>query len=332
MEQALTAQPETGNPVDLAWLRNRITDLALNRPGLADLSEAQVNKLAAAVLVDDLKDDLRRKVLSARIDWESEINAFLSDCKSIHTRGVYRRGLARLTAWLTHKGLAPSDLTPRTADDFIRELRAGTGDADSHRVIISAASSFFTFLERRYDECRNPFRGTRARPRSTWPTAIIPTAKEIAIITEAADPVLQAAVVVLLETGLRIGALVGLDIRADGTFKTYSKGKPFTGPDPLPAKATMAIKDAGLDPRRPFADLPQTKDATLWLKVRLVRLTGRLTKEGRIKAAYSAHDLRHAFTERHKAKGMHWLQSRLGHSGIGITEKYLRNTFDEKGD
>ena len=63
------------------------------------------------------------------------------------------------------------------------------------------------------------------------------------------------------------------------------------------------------------------------LQMKLERLCGRLVTQGKIQAVYSFHDLRHAFAERNAAKGLRWLQRRLGHSQIAITEKYLRNTL-----
>ena len=63
------------------------------------------------------------------------------------------------------------------------------------------------------------------------------------------------------------------------------------------------------------------------LQMKLQRLCTQLVAQGKIKAVYSFHDLRRAFAERNAAKGLRWLQRRLGHSAIAITEKYLRNTL-----
>ena len=54
-----------------------------------------------------------------------------------------------------------------SANCVVSQSRDGkTFDADSVRLVISVASSFFTFLERRDATIRNPFRGTKIRPRS----------------------------------------------------------------------------------------------------------------------------------------------------------------------
>jgi hypothetical protein len=118
---------------------------------------------------------MRRAIVAERVDWQAEREAFLTDAKSTHRREAYTRALDHLGKWLELHALPASSLTPRLADDFIRDLRAMSGrDADSTRLVVSACSSFFSFLERRFDEIRNPFRGSRARPASAWTEAVIP--------------------------------------------------------------------------------------------------------------------------------------------------------------
>ena len=247
----------------------------------------------------------------------------------------------------THK-LTPSDLTPREADDFIRELRGRQArdgkppDADSVRLVVSVCSSFFTFLERRDATIRNPFRGTKIRPRSTWPVATIPTQEEIAILIATATPMLRGALAVVAETGLRVGALPALSIREEGRYWTVSKGKHVVGPDPLSKEVKRMIHVARLDPQQPFSlaslrrvgwkwkDQAQTSAKGLViarLQMKLQRLCQRLVAQGRIQAVCSFHDLRHAFAEANAPNGLRWLQRRLGHAAIAITEKYLRNTL-----
>ena len=102
------------------------------------------------------------------------------------------------------------------------------------------------------------------------------------------------------------------------------------------------IHVARLDPQQPFSlaslrrvgwrwkDQGQTSAEGLMiarLQMKLQRLCFQLVAQGRIQAVYSFHDLRHAFAEANSAKGLRWLQRRLGHAAIAITEKYLRNTL-----
>jgi integrase len=238
--------------------------------------------------------------------------------------------------------LRPSDITPRLADDFIRDLRAMTGrDADTVRLTVAACSSFFSFLERRFAEIKNPFRGSRARPASTWIEAVIPSAAELRFLKVEAEPILAAALAVAIETGIRVGGLPGLTVREDGTWYTTSKGKRVQGAEPLSAGTLKALRTAGGDPRRPFdpdayvRDQARPGDAKgspaeleiAWLKMRLARLCARLMGEGKLAAVYSWHDLRHAYAQRHAARGLVWLRDRLGHVSISVTERYLRNVL-----
>jgi site-specific recombinase XerC len=185
-------------------------------PELADLAQG--------VVVDELKAEMRRAIVAQRVDFAAEREAFLSDAKSTHTAATYRRALDHLGTWLELHNLAAANLTPRLADDFIRNMRAMSGrDADSTRLVVSACSSFFAFLERRFDEIRNPFRGSRARPASTWTEAVIPTAAELEVLQAEAEPTLAAALAVAIETGLRVGGLPGLTIRDDGSWTTVRR-------------------------------------------------------------------------------------------------------------
>jgi integrase len=323
-------------------LERRVSQLARNMPELQDLTPAQVDKIAQGVAVDELKDQMRRAIVAERVDWQAERDAFLSDARSSHTREAYARALGHLGTWLELHALPASSLTSRLADDFIRDLRALSGrDADSTRLVVSACSSFFSFLERRFDEIRNPFRGSRARPASTWTAAVIPSAAEMKLLQEEAEPALAAALTVAIETGLRVGGLPALTIRDDGTWTTISKAHRLQAAEPLSAETLGGLRDAGLDPRRPFEPStfprdPGRPDAKgspeelliAWLKTRLARLCAQLMVDGKIGAVYSWHDLRHAFAERNAARGLVWLRDRLGHSSVSVTERYLRNVLN----
>jgi site-specific recombinase XerD len=300
------------------------------------------------VVVDELKSQARRRILSARADWQAEREAFLSDKPSQHTRAAYARALQVLEAWLQRRNLALTDLSALLADDFIRDIRAQgywrsgvehPRDADTVRAIINAASSFYTFLERRFEEIKNPFRGTRARPLSTWETARIPTPQELQAIRAALDEVTRAALEVILETGLRIGGLPEMTIREDGSFYTTTKGRRFQGFAPLEPATRKALRAAHLDPCRPFAPelFPATRRRTegpltagnliALLKMRLQRACEKLLVERQISASFSWHDFRHAYAQTHLDRGMAWLRDRLGHASIAITERYLRNVL-----
>lgn len=123
-------------------------------------------------------------------------------------------------------------------------------DADSTRFVVSACSSFFGFIERRFDEIHNPFWGSRARPASTWTEAVIPNVAELEALQYAAEPALAEALAVAIETGLRVGGLLALTIREDGTWHTVSKAHRPQAAEPLFGHTLGAIRAAKLDLRR----------------------------------------------------------------------------------
>jgi integrase len=111
------------------------------------------------------------------------------------------------------------------------------------------------------------------------------------------------------------------EIKITGThFISHSKGKDIEGT--LPATALKAIKAAALDGKKPFAGL---KANTLEHKV--ARAIKKLYQSGKVKAAYSCHDLRHfyAVTEYKKDRDTHCVQKFLDHASIQVTKTYLKS-------
>jgi len=328
-------------PRGSALLEKRIAELAFGIPELAELAPSELDALSRAVATDELKRELHRAVVARRINWDAEIDAFLSDCRSTNTRRVYQRALSLFSEWLSLKARSFVDVHAPEADEYIRDLRAESiRDADTVRVAVAAVSAFYTFLERRYEEVKNPFRGSKARPVSSWTESRIPTEDEISRIIAKADPLTAAAVAIVSETGMRIGALPGLTIKPNGSYTTVTKGKKFNGAEPLSRDTRAMIKQAGLPARKPFDPAHYVGRASkreavevatsaeriiALLKMRLLRVCDELAASGLVRERYSWHDLRHAYAESHADHGLRWLSKRLGHASIAVTERYLRN-------
>jgi len=169
----------------------------------------------------------------------------------------------------------------------------------------------------------NPFRGSRAIPKRTTSLAEIPCPEELRVLQAAAsgDPIIAAAITVMTEVGLRVGALPGLIVRPDGSFTTVSKGKVVLSFIPFSLSTVKLLNALGCG-RQPFSRV--TVGA---IRLRFVRLVARLYKEGRLAARYSVHDLRHNFAEQNKSRGLYWLARALGRSTVGVTEGYLKNSL-----
>jgi site-specific recombinase XerD len=309
-------------PVGGAAVDELARRLAAEAPELADLQPDQLEAVARMVLGQRLARDLDRKTDLAGIDYEAEKATFLETAgktRSRHTKAAYGLAVGRLEAFSEHRGIAVLAMTAKDADDFAYSLSATGRAPASVRLDLAACSSFFTFLERRAAAIRNPFRGTKARPaKKAVRTFAVPDAEELGVLLTALGPAPRAAAVVIARRGLRAGALPSLTIRA-GRFTAQSKGKDISGT--LPAEAFEALRTAGLDDRAPFAGTSATKIEDAIRKTCL-----KLAVEGKIRAAYSAHDLRHfyAVREYRKDRDLHRVSKLLGHASIQVTETYLK--------
>lgn len=314
----LTATMGNETPASLALRIKR------EAPTLADLAPDQLDQVARLVMAQRLATELNTAVNLAGIDYEAEKKLFLSTAgrtNSSHTATAYGYALGRLEAWGAAAGVNLLELTPAAADDFLYRLRSEARAAASIRLDAAACSSFFTWLHRRHTNIENPFRGTKARPGKKAAKKIeIPAAAEIKIIIRELPPYEAAAAAVMAYRGLRAGGLPGLSATGNGKYKTVSKGKEYKTIE-IPPKAMKEIRAAALDLKDPFAGiLPNT------LEKRIARSITKLYRAGKIRAAYSCHDLRHfyAITEYHKDKDIHRVKELLGHASIQITETYLR--------
>ncbi|MFP3042046.1 site-specific integrase [Treponema primitia] len=319
-EMDFIAQRITQAPVsDVEEMALRIAKTA---PALADLNREQLELIARMVITQRLTGELSDMANLAGIDYEAEKIIFLNNAgksKSKHTRIGYSAALTSLETWAGRAGINPLALSPAQADDYIYSLKGEGRASSSIRRDISAASSFYSFLERRHKNIKNPFRGTKARPpKKTIKKTEIPTPEEMDIIMTSIPPLEGAILAVLAGRGLRIGALPPMELWGI-KYKSQSKGKDITGA--FPFEVITAIKTAELDPRHPFADF--TVNA---IELKIKYQIKKLYEAKKINARYSCHDFRHFFavTEYRKNKDIHRLSKLLDHAGIAVTETYLR--------
>lgn len=297
--------------------------LAHKVPELADLDEATLEKVARIALLDEVKCKLRDAARLERIPYAEERELFIARASrtgSERTRKLYAGALARLEAWCERQGLSPLELTPARADDWIEAEKAEGRAPATVQLAISGASAFWTWMERRHPELRNPFRGTRARPAKKPARKLaVPSDAEIEILESAAGPELRAAINVMARAGLRVGALPSLSITGS-RWTAATKGKDQAGK--VPDEVRAAILAAGLPLRSPFkaSTAPSIAKAFEYL-------ARKVFQAGRIRARYSVHDLRHAFAVRlyESTHDVYQVEQALGHASVGVTETYLRS-------
>lgn len=278
----------------------------------------------------NILDYMKEEELIKQINYETEKENFFKQCsktKSSHTKRQYKNGLKKLEEYCTMNNKNILFIKPREADDFITEVNSSKLSNLSIRALVSSVSSFFSFLERRYPFMKNPFRGTKQRPPVKNKKKLeVPTKKEIElIIKDIADNQIKIAVIFIMECGVRVGALSKLEIRKnvlDNNYKyySYSKGKEISWK--VTDKVIKELKKNNLTFNAPF----KNKSSEVIRNI-FYRSSKRLYVQGKIKAAYSIHDIRHYFAVAlyKKTKDIELIRQALNHSSIAITGIYLRS-------
>jgi len=318
MQNALNS-PNTGMDTEAFLAVESLVQRIVNEsPSLSDLSPEQLDAVARSVILDDLKGDLKRAVDLARIPYADLKTEFLGRAKrkSVHTLKAYQSSIEALEAFAARRGIKVLEMKYKDADGFIHSLE---GSSSTVRLRVAGASAFFSFLDRETEgRVSNPFRGTRERPKKDTETPNVPSLEDLDKIIPLLKPEIQVAVACMLEHGFRVGALPSLTVWG-GRYTGMSKGKKIDGN--LSVKALEAIREAGLDSRKPFENM----DANM-IRNAFRYVTQRLKKEGSLPEAYSVHDLRHFFaiSEYKKDRDIYRLKEALNHASIGVTETYLR--------
>lgn len=288
------------------------------------ITEEQAELLIKQANYLNILDYMKEEQLIKQIDYETEKENFFKQCsktKSNHTKRQYKNGLNKLEEYCRINNKNILFIKAREADDFITEVNSSELSNLSIRALVSSCSSFFSFLERRYPFIKNPFRGTKTRPPVKNKKRLeVPTKKEIElIIKDISDPLIKMAIIFIMECGVRVGALPKLEIR-NNKYYSYSKGKEISWK--VTDKTIRELKRYKLNMVHPFIN----KSSEVIRNV-FYRSSKRLYEQGKIKASYSIHDIRHYFavTLYKKTKDIELIRQALNHSSIAITGLYLRS-------
>ena len=288
------------------------------------ISQEQAELLYKQANYLNILDYMKEEQLIKQIDYETEKENFFKQCsktKSNHTKRQYKNGLNKLEEYCKMNNKNILFIKAREADDFITEVNSSELSNLSIRALVSSCSSFFSFLERRYPFMKNPFRGTKTRPPVKNKKRLeVPTKKEIElIIKDISDPLIKVAIIFIMECGVRVGALPKLEIR-NNKYYSYSKGKEVSGK--VTDKVIKLLKQNNLSFNCPF----KNKSSEVIRNI-FYRSSKRLYQQGKIKAAYSIHDIRHYFavTLYKQTKDIELIRQALNHSSIAITGIYLKS-------
>jgi len=288
----------------------------------AAITEEQALMLMQKANVLNMLDYYKQEQLIKSINYEEEKEIFLKQCKSWQTRQKYGQAINILERYCEEKNLNILFFKAKESDDFIMHIKTSKLSNLSIRLIVSACSSFFTFLHRRHPiAIENFFIGTKMRPPARNKKKIeVPSKREIEkIIENISDKAIKSAVIFICECGVRVGALPNLEIRKK-KYYSFSKGKEVSGK--VSDKTINYLKKNKLDLKYPF----KNKSSEVIRNI-FYRSSKRLYKRGEIKAKYSIHDVRHYFAIRlyKKTKDIELIRQALNHSNIAITGLYLRS-------
>lgn len=288
------------------------------------ISQEQAELLYKQANYLNILDYMKEEQLIKQIDYETEKENFFKQCsktKSNHTKRQYKNGLNKLEEYCKMNNKNILFIKAREADDFITEVNSSELSNLSVRALVSSCSSFFSFLERRYPFMKNPFRGTKTRPPVKNKKRLeVPTKKEIElIIKDISDPLIKVAIIFIMECGVRVGALPNLEIR-NNKYYSYSKGKEISWK--VTDKVIKLLKQNNISFNCPF----KNKSSEVIRNI-FYRSSKRLYNQGKIKAAYSIHDIRHYFavTLYKQTKDIELIRQALNHSSIAITGIYLKS-------
>lgn len=256
---------------------------------------------------------------------------------SDHTRRAYRADVSQFAATLA-SGVLPGDVAPGEVRQFLTALHGRRNPATLARKLASIRA-FFRFLVRegdcRFDPTagmplpRTPKRLPRPLPVDDCQAFIDSIPASSAAPADLRD---RAVLELLYGAGLRVGELVGLDVRdvdlRRGDVRVLGKG----GKErvvPLPAAARDALQ-AWLDHRRApgvlgeplFVSLRPSRRRLLDRDVR--RVLRRRAQRAGIAGSVHPHRLRHSYATHLLDMGadLREIQELLGHASLSTTEKY----------
>ena len=332
------------NPNNLPITEANVVDIINNKPNFDNLPEADRASILKITVASEYRDELQHKAKIAKLNYADLKATFLANAKSSHTREAYALALSRLEIYLSTLSKSFAELSTLDADKFIQSnflakpltkgflnVAAPNRASASIRRDAACISAFYAFTQRVTDnEVVNPMRGTKCLPKKVASKEInVPTEKEVNAILASKDlpKKLKAAIAIMALRGLRIGGLssLNIDYTAQG-FSTQSKGKLYNGHlnEAECIGSTPVLKYFSIyeGKKKPFSNLDASK-----LRMQIAYWMKKLQQQGLISTVFSAHDFRHYYSKAFYIKSgndIYKLKKMLNHSGISITETYLK--------
>lgn len=298
-----------------------------------------IAKILQSNIIDEIKQELKQQKLFYKYNYENEKQSFLDTCKSENTKSGYNYALKDFETFCNQYEIEnPIACTPSNVDMWLLNQRTQNKAPSTIRRNAGALSAFFAYIERKSNgEIRNPVQGTKARPKVTATrktkfysmgnvdaTHLQQIAKDVeTILQHEHNKELKAIISIMAYRGLRCGSFEQMTIHGE-QFRTVSKGEEVKGV--LPAICLQEVINANVKRNEPFTTWTSNR-----VKQNVKNHCKKLYDEGLISFKYSAHDFRHFFalSEYELHHDIYKLSKLLNHSGIAVTENYLRGLHVE---
>ncbi len=309
-------------------------------------SKVEVMEALKSLRHDKVKDALGQTVKAARFDLGKVFGEFLIDGeKAERTQQTYRAEVDRFVTWLDREGIHVLQVQRSDVNRF-KSTIAERFSANTVRLTLASASSFYHYLEAERYIDRNPFAYIKY-PKREYKKAIKPdqgspipvmSEAEYQAIVEALERKAKAEgnrvydeasresarrllpVVHFLATyGLRIGDVLTLRLEEEERFSYKQKGGQVRTKSLRPILQEI-LAESGNTKRQPFKGI-----AKVTIQAGIRRLTVGLSARGVIRHPYSCHDFRHYYAVRlyQETKDIYTVKQELGHATVGVTEIYL---------
>lgn len=244
---------------------------------------------------------------------------------------AYAKDLDQLIQFLMDKGVVEiKDILPDHLEEFKQSLKDNKYTLKSISRKLNSIKSFFKYLISEGVLSSSPAGAVTHPKYEIAPPRILSPLEYRALRDSVKDDVRMYSIVeLLLQTGLRIGELAGLQLQDISLEKSHLKIRAYESHDarkvPLNSTAKMAIE-------KYVASRPKTKNTTLFITktgnpflIRNIRTAvNRYFRIAGISGA-KVNDLRHTFVVEQLKAGVPIveLSHMVGHKRLSTTEKYL---------
>lgn len=315
-----------------------------------ELTKEQQNQVAQGVLYDKFKKELSQEIMKANtnisqliIDW--------AENRPIITKAQYLRVLDRFRDWTKLHNVHILDIQVKDLNHYLSRLSSAGLSLRTQRYHLNVLSSFYSYLNIEGVLSENPVRQVK-KPISSTSTYFlnIPTSHDIQKIQQTliqdaqktkgsgtylrqqSSKIYYAILHMCCEYGLRVGGLSKLiftTVNQKAYWTTVSKGQEYSGP--VNEKTLTLFTELGLSRTRPFFELVQQKDDSLYdaherATRRIIKAFTRIgPRTPGLYKPFSIHSFRHYFACKMylASKNPKKVQQALGHKSLLVTDTYL---------